>query len=112
MMQQRINLDLEVRQEQTVPIDRPAPLRIDVFTSEYCTFCGEALQAAKSAACRLAYLTNPVEVRERPVDNQPGLIEKMNIIALPMIQVGRSRVIGLPSPEDIERLVNENVLTG
>lgn len=111
-MQQKTNLRLEVFETQTLPLDESAPLRIDVFTSEYCMFCNEALEAAKSAACRLSSLSDHIEVRETPVDDQPGLIESLNIIALPMIQVGNARVIGLPSPEDIERLVHETVLTG
>ena len=111
-MQQRTSVGYDTRQGLTMRVDDSTPLRIDVFTSENCAFCNDAVKAAKSAARRLDYLANHVEVRETPVDDNPGLIEALNIIALPMIQVGRARVIGLPSPEDIERLVHETMLMG
>jgi hypothetical protein len=111
-MQQRTSHGHHVGQGLKIHIDESEPLRIDVFTSEYCAFCNDAVEAAKSAAGRLAYLSNSVEVRETPVDDNPNLIEELNIIALPIIQVGRARVIGLPSPEDIERLVHETILMG
>jgi hypothetical protein len=111
-MQQRTSIRHEVCQDHTMAIDESEPVRIDVYTSEYCAFCNDAVKAAKSAAFRLTYLTNPVEVRETLVDDKPNLIEALNIIALPMIQVGCARVIGIPSPEDIERLVHESILTG
>ncbi|MDH4214099.1 MAG: hypothetical protein ACFFCT_00555 [Candidatus Odinarchaeota archaeon] len=109
-MQQRITIGYDLLKDQTGNEDQSEPLRIDVYTSEYCTFCDDAIKAAKSAACRLSYLMNPVEVRETPVDNNPDLIESLNLIALPMIQVGHARIIGIPTPEDIERLVHESVL--
>ena len=109
-MQQRISIKCGARKTQAIDFDEPEPLQIDVFTSEYCAFCNDAVEIAKLAAGKLAYLANRVEVKETLVDDNPGLIEEMNIIALPMIQVGQARVIGLPSPEDIERLVHESVL--
>jgi hypothetical protein len=109
-MQQKSSIRYEVQQTKAIHAVESKPLRIEVFTSEYCAFCGEALQAAKSAADRLGYVSNKVEVRETLVDENPGLMESLNIIALPMIQVGHSRVVGIPSPDDIERLVHESVL--
>jgi hypothetical protein len=109
---QKSNMHHELQQSRTAYSIELKPLRIDVFTSEYCAFCDDALQAAKSAADRLSYFPNKVEVKVTLVDNNPDLIESMNIIALPMIQVGQSRVVGIPSPDDIERLVHESVLNG
>jgi glutaredoxin len=111
-LQQKNSLHYEVQKTKKLHVIESKPLRIDVFTSEYCPFCGEALQAAKSAADRLAYVSNNVEVKETLIDDNPGLIESLNIIALPMIQVGHTRVVGIPSPDDIERLVHESVLNG
>jgi hypothetical protein len=111
-LQQKNSIHYEVQKTKELHVFESKPLRIDVFTSEYCPFCGEALQAAKSAADRLAYISNKVEVRETLIDDNPGLIESLNIVALPMIQVGHARVIGIPSPDDIERLVHESVLNG
>jgi len=34
------------------------------------------------------------------------------LIALPLIQVGRSQMIGLPTPEDVDRLIHQTLLMG
>ena len=85
-------------------------LRIDVFTSEYCSFCEDALEVARAAAGRATYLSNAIEVVERSVDDQPELIEALNLVALPLIQIGRAQIIGLPTQEDVERLIHETIL--
>lgn len=87
-------------------------LRIDVFTSEYCSFCDDALEVARTAAGRATYLANPVQVVETSVDDRPELIEALNLVALPLIQVGRSQMIGLPTPEDVDRLIHQTLLMG
>ncbi|MGY5879677.1 MAG: hypothetical protein RTV31_05475 [Candidatus Thorarchaeota archaeon] len=87
-------------------------IRIDVFTSEYCSFCENALDIARTAAGRLACIGSSVEVVETSVDEQPELIEALNLVALPLIQVGRSQIVGLPNQEDIERLIHEKLLMG
>jgi hypothetical protein len=53
-MQQRTSHGHHVGQGLKIHIDESEPLRIDVFTSEYCAFCNDAVEAAKSAAGRLA----------------------------------------------------------
>jgi hypothetical protein len=85
-------------------------LRVEVFTSEYCSFCQDALEIAKSAAYRITYLGCPIEVVETSVDDDTTLIEDLNLLALPLIQVGDFQLIGLPQQEDIERLIHETIL--
>jgi len=87
-------------------------IRIDVFTSEYCSFCENALEVARSVAGRASYLSSSVEVVETSVDDRPELIEALNLVALPLIQIGKSQIIGLPNQEDIERLIHEKLLMG
>jgi hypothetical protein len=87
-------------------------MRIDVFTSEYCSFCEDALEVARFAAGRATYLANPIDVVETSVDEQPELIEALNLIALPLIQIGSAQIIGLPKPEDIDRLIHQTLLMG
>lgn len=111
-MQQRISSEHRIFSDLGLVSENSKSLRIDVFTSEYCSFCKEALELARSAAGRITYLGSPVEVIETSVDDQPALIEALNIVALPLIQVGRSQMIGLPRQEDIEQLVHESVLMG
>ena len=111
-MQRRINSKRRVSRDLGIISKESDSLRIDVFTSEYCSFCEKALEIAKTAADKIAYLGSPIEVVETSVDDQPALIEALNLVALPMIQVGKSQMIGLPCQEDIERLVHETVLMG
>ncbi len=111
-MQQRINSKRRVSRDLGFVSEESESLRINVFTSEYCSFCNEALEIARNAAGKIVYLGNPIEVVETSVDDQPALIEALNLVALPMIQVGKSQMIGLPCQEDIERLVHETVLMG
>ncbi|MFX1485475.1 MAG: thioredoxin family protein [Promethearchaeota archaeon] len=85
-------------------------LKVKVFTSSNCTFCNEALDAAYEVAEKFNHLQLPVEVIETPVEERPEIIEHFNAIALPMIVVGKSRIIGLPRNEDIENLIHQMML--
>jgi glutaredoxin len=85
-------------------------LKINVFTSTSCTFCFEALEAAKEAAGKFHQFDVPIEVVENSIDEKPEIIEALNVIALPMILIGKSQIIGLPRAEDIELLLHQTVL--
>ncbi|MGY5856008.1 MAG: thioredoxin family protein [Candidatus Thorarchaeota archaeon] len=87
-------------------------LKINVFTSSSCTFCNEALVAAQEAAEKFNQFDLPIEVIETSVEEQPDIIEALNVIALPMILIGNSQIIGLPSAEDIELLLHQTMLAG
>ena len=85
-------------------------LKIKVFTSNSCSFCGEALLAAKEAAGKFQNFDIPIEVIETSVEEQPEIVEALSVIAVPMILIGNSRIIGLPETEDIELLLHQNML--
>ncbi|MHA2056620.1 MAG: thioredoxin family protein [Candidatus Thorarchaeota archaeon] len=87
-------------------------LKIKVFTSSSCTFCSEALEAAREAAKKFHEFNLPIEVIETSVEEQPEIVEALNVIALPMILIGNSQIIGLPNTEDIELLLHQTVLAG
>ncbi len=87
-------------------------LKINVFTSSSCTFCNEALMAAQEAASKFNQLSLPIEVIETSVEEQPDVVEALNVIALPMILIGNSQIIGLPTAEDIELLLHQTMLAG
>lgn len=87
-------------------------LKVNVFTSSNCTFCQEALDAAQEVAEKFNHLNLPVEVVETAVEENPEIIEAYNAIALPMILVGSSQIIGLPRNEDIEFLIHQMMLAG
>ena len=102
---------LELVDEKPMMAAGSEPIRINVFTSDKCLFCCDALDVAKSAAKRLTYLMSHVNVVETDVGREPDLVEKLDIVALPMIMVGKSRLIGLPTPQDVERLVHKSLFT-
>ncbi|TFG30451.1 hypothetical protein EU528_08235 [Candidatus Thorarchaeota archaeon] len=111
-MLQRMNSEQMAFRKLGLVFEQSENVRIDVFTSEYCSFCEDALEVARTAAGNLACLGSHVEVVETSVDAKPELIEALNLVALPLIQVGRSQIIGLPLQEDIERLIHEKLLMG
>ncbi|RLI58222.1 MAG: hypothetical protein DRO87_05280 [Candidatus Thorarchaeota archaeon] len=86
------------------------PLRIDVFTSDSCMFCDDALDVARTAAQRLRLFSERVKVVEIDVKKKPWLIEKLDIVALPMTMIGNTRIIGLPTVQDIEHLAHRALL--
>ena len=88
------------------------PLKINVYTSKHCAFCGDTLQIVHSTVDRISPTGKPVLIVETKIDDKPRLIEDLDILALPMIQIGRLRLIGLPCSEDVERLINETILLG
>ena len=100
-----------IRDLGLVPVETEN-IRIDVFTSEYCSFCENALEIARTAAGKLACIGSAIEIVETSVDEQPELIETLNLVALPLIQIGKSQIIGLPDQEDIERIIHEKLLMG
>ena len=89
---------------------RRLPITVSVFTSGGCIFCKEALAMVREAARNLTYDQLGVEVIERPVDEKPDLMESLHIVAVPTIQIGRTRVVGLPRYEELENLLHEAVL--
>ena len=109
-MQQRTSNDYYGFKDISLESSELRGLRVDVYTSEYCSFCEDALEIARSAAGRISNLGGLVEVVETSVDDHPALIEALNLVALPLIQVGQMQVVGLPRQEDIERLIHESIL--
>ncbi len=111
-MQQRIMLDYDLLLDQESIQHENEPLQINVFTSQYCSFCSDALDVVYSAVDRLSSIRKSIHVVETTIDDKPSLVEDLNILALPMIQVGHLRIIGLPRAEDVEKLVNQTILMG
>jgi hypothetical protein len=109
-MQHRMTLEYDIFNNHNFDSSENSPLKINVYTSEYCSFCSKALTIAHSAAERFSSLGKQIEVVETPIDDRPSLIEELDIMALPMIRIGHLRIIGLPAAEDIERIVHEVIL--
>ena len=109
-MMQRNQLDVQPSLDAFY--SESASLKINVFTSSSCNFCQEALDAAREVAEKFNLLNLPVEVVETSVEEQPEIIEAYNAIALPMVLVGSSQIIGLPQTEDIEFMIHQLMLAG
>lgn len=90
---------------------RPFPITVSVFTSGGCVFCKEALAMVREVTKNLCYDQLGVEIVELPLDEKPDLAKFLEISAVPTIQIGRSRVVGLPRIEELENLMHEAVLT-
>jgi glutaredoxin len=93
-------------------LNQSEPLKINVFTSKSCSFCNEAVDAACRAADTFRKFNLDIEVVETSVEEKPEIIEALNAIALPMIMIGNSRIIGLPSSKDIEQLLHQSLMVG
>jgi glutaredoxin len=92
-------------------ISESVSLKVNVLTSSSCTFCHEALDAAREVAEKFNLLNLEVEVTETSVEEKPEIIEAYNAIALPMILIGSSQIVGLPRTEDIELMIHQMMLT-
>ena len=93
------------------PQTKPFPITVSVFTSGGCVFCKEALAIVREAARNLSYDKLGIEIVELPVDEKPDLVESLDIMAVPTIQIGRARLVGLPNIEEIESLMHGAILT-
>ena len=84
-------------------------IKVKVFTSEQCAFCNIALQIVEEAVGRMDYYHPFIEVVETPVDKRPRLTEKLQILAVPTIVVSDSRIVGLPSADELEQLIHQEM---
>ncbi|MHA1588271.1 MAG: thioredoxin family protein [Candidatus Thorarchaeota archaeon] len=90
---------------------RSNAIKITVFTSEHCGFCDHALELVKEATRDLSYGSDIFEVVESRIEQHLDRIESEDIIAVPTIMVGKSRIIGVPKLEDVRDLIHGAMLT-
>ena len=86
-------------------------IKITVFTSEHCGFCDQAMELVKEATRDLSYGADIFEVVESRIEQHLDRIESEDIIAVPTIMVGKSRIIGVPKLEDVRELIHGAMLT-
>ena len=85
-------------------------IKITVFTSEHCGFCDHAMELVKEATRDLSYGADIFEVVESRIEQHLDRIESEDIIAVPTIMVGKSRIIGVPKLEDVRDLIHGAML--
>lgn len=78
---------------------------IRVFTSKHCEHSKVALGQAHYVAEKLNRENLSLEVVESSVDDEPTLLEAFNILALPMTVVNDCYLIGVPSSEELESII-------
>jgi protein-disulfide isomerase len=86
-------------------------VRITVFTSSHCSFCNEAIRVIEETLSGLPFYEPFVEVVQTAIEDQPELIENLDILAVPTIFVAKTRIIGLPRTEDVEQLIHQEMLS-
>ncbi|MHA1959460.1 MAG: thioredoxin domain-containing protein [Candidatus Thorarchaeota archaeon] len=96
---------------QSTDVSSSKRVTVTVFTSDTCAFCNEALELVREVASDISRNDNLVEVIESRLDERPDLVDKMDIMALPTILVGHSRITGMPQYSDVEQLVHMSILT-
>jgi len=111
-MGQKMTFDYSILNGQDSNQYEIDPLHINVYTSKNCSFCEETLAIVHSAIDKIFCLGKSVEVIEMTIDDNPELVEEMDILALPVVQIGSLRLVGLPCIEDVELLIHETIVRG
>ena len=88
----------------------PRSIRVTVFTSGTCPFCDIALELVRIVARDMARHERLVTVVEYNVDDDPEIVEALDIVALPTILVGGSKIIGLPNADEVEDLIHGSAI--
>jgi len=69
------------------------------------------MELVKEATRDLSYGADIFEVVESRIEQHLDRIESEDIIAVPTIMVGKSRIIGVPKLEDVRELIHGAMLT-
>jgi protein-disulfide isomerase len=85
-------------------------MKITVFTSTQCHFCNEAVRVVEKTLEGLPFYEPLIEIVETAIEDEPDLIENLDILAVPTIFVSKSRIVGLPRTEDVEQLIHQELL--
>ena len=80
---------------------------VTVYTSRHCLFCEEAIRVIGEAADRLSYVSPVVRV----VDVESEHLQSEDITAVPTVEAGKQRIVGVPTVDEVTRLVQEALIT-
>ncbi|MHA1907753.1 MAG: hypothetical protein ACW98Y_10705 [Candidatus Thorarchaeota archaeon] len=80
--------------------------RIRVFTSKRCEFSKVALEHVRFVVHTSKYRGCNLEVIEENIDDNIAILEAYNIMALPITVVGDYYLLGVPSTQDLESVLN------
>ena len=85
-------------------------IKVTILTSKKCFFCKEAVNHAREAADNLSKFNYDLEIVESSIDDDPSIIEELNILGLPLTIIGRTQFLGIPNVSDIEEMVHKVLL--
>ncbi|TXT55340.1 MAG: hypothetical protein BAJATHORv1_40251 [Candidatus Thorarchaeota archaeon] len=103
------------------PYGSPKPLNTDnpnrptiitVYTMKKCAFCDVAVQTLREVTKTAESSRLIPKIIESSLDRAPELMEEMSIEGIPTIILGNSRIVGLPTREDIVDLLNRELFLG
>jgi len=76
-----------------------AQLSVDIFTSDYCPYCPEAVSRVNEVLRPLKGMVNIKEI------NDMGEAEKQGIEVFPTVKIGRTRITGVPEDDMVWKAV-------
>ncbi|MFW9909872.1 MAG: hypothetical protein ACFFEF_14995 [Candidatus Thorarchaeota archaeon] len=82
-----------------------SPLKIQVYTSARNRYSGLAVEQVMFIAKKLQSRYD-LKVVESSVDDNPSLMERSGIIALPLTVIGNYSFVGIPDCRDLERIIH------
>ncbi len=95
---------------ETRPMNREKRmLQITVFTSKSCLLCEQAMATVREVARRVRQYGPEIEIVEHVIDELNNA-DSLRIDTLPSIRIGERTLVGLPSPDDIENIINIDYL--
>ncbi|MBD3404535.1 MAG: hypothetical protein GF411_00190 [Candidatus Lokiarchaeota archaeon] len=89
--------------------DASLPAEITVYTMKKCAFCDLALQTLHEITDRINPTYQIPKIIESCIDQSPELIGQLDISGIPTIEIGKSRLVGLPTKREIVDLLNREL---
>lgn len=86
-------------------------VKVTILTSKKCFFCNEVVDHVKEAASNLSKFNYELEIVESSIDDNPSIIEELNVLGLPLTIIGETKFLGIPIASDIEQMVHQVILT-
>ncbi|MHA1929225.1 MAG: hypothetical protein ACTSV2_11685 [Candidatus Thorarchaeota archaeon] len=85
-------------------------IKVTILTSKKCFFCDVAVSHAREAADNLSKFNYELEIVESSIDDNPSIIEELNVLGLPLTIIGKAKFLGIPNVSDIEEMVHQVLL--
>ncbi len=94
--------------------DRPRnvpSIVVRVYTSSECVFCDEAIEVVNRATDDLSDVDRVVQVIDIGSGDDSALIPS-DLAAIPTVEAGCRRIVGVPTIDEVQQLVCEALMTG